>query len=320
MPEKIHCDLMEVYGPDWANLPSENVECLANTIDNLEQLFGDEPKMFGFVGTRRIENIVGGYFAIQYDEEEFHYNKQKELNKLKSSPFVRMFFVFFAQSGKLLLQNTKFVNIPLTMTMAIDKFREALDNVLERCGIRKTFNLALAPENAEDSDFVREFEQSTRVARLEINYPDGQKIPEDFVYYNPQKDRNEIIRESHKHDYPHLKKIDLEATNDGDIKQTHLRDLVYAGSPSLMRYFIDQEEYVMRRVVRRKFEFYIDMDSERIPEEQLKFVLDMLRTERAIYLDLPTGLPTPEADSHQKSPQQLSLFSSSPETQEDEDE
>lgn len=302
MAEKIHCDLMEVFGPDWASLAQEKIDCIANSVHSSKQLFGNEPDLYGFVGTRRMENIVGGYFVIQYYDEELNYKKNKELEIKHRHPFTRIFFTFFAKSGKLLLQNTKFVGNPLTMPIAHRKFRSALDQVFVSCGVTRTFNMAIAPEETEEADFVREYERSTRIVRIEVDYPTADGIPDDFVYYNPQIERNEIIKNSHRHDYPHLKKVDLEATDGGDLKQTHLRDIVYAGKPQLMRYYVGLDSFTLRKDVKRKFEFHIDMDTEQLKEEQLLSVVEMLRRERAVFLETPTPQPSDEQnDSHQMS-------------------
>jgi hypothetical protein len=305
MAEKIHCDLLELYGPNWAELGIEKSVCFAESIHSAPQMFGSEPHLFGFVGTRLIgSDIVGGYFAIQYENEEFNYTRNKKLSIETHAPFERLFFIVFARTGKVLLQNTKFSGIPLNMPKATGLFKQAIDHILLSCQITKTYNIDLAPDETTDADFVKEFEKSSRVVKVEIKYPDGESIPEDFVYYNPQKDRNSIIRDSHIHDYPKLKRIDLEATEDGDIKNTHLRDLIYVGRPQLMRYFIDFEEFTLRKTAKRKFEIHVDMEAEQIPEEHVVSTIEMLRRERAVYIDRPTPLPTrkPNDDS------QLTIF------------
>ena len=302
MAEKIHCDLLALYGPDWAEIQQEKVLCFADNVDTAPSLFGTEPELYGFVGTRRIsEDIVAGYFVIQYLNEEYSYNRNKKLSIENRAPFARLFFILFAKSGKVLLQNSKFAGILLTMPRALRLFKKSIDHVLISCGIIKTYNIDLAPEDATDAEFVHEFERSTRVIKLEIKYPNGEQIPEGFVYYNPQKERNSIIRGSHIHDYPNLKKLDLEATDDGDIKQTHMRDLIYVSQPQLMRYFVEHEEFTLRKSTRRKFEMTVDMDAETVPEEYVRTAIEMLRRERAV--DIPTPVPSPETP-----PEQPSLF------------
>ena len=303
MLEKVYCDLLALYGPDWANLPPERALRFADLIHSYPTLLGAEPEQFGFAGTRLItEDIVAGYFVIQYENEEFLYKRNKKLNTETRTPFARLFFVLFARTGKVLLQNSKFSGIPLTMHRAMGFFKNAIDFFLTTSEITKTFNIDLVPDEASDADFVKEFERSTRVIKLEIRNP-GEQIPEDFVYYNPQKDRNAIIRASHQHDYPNFKKVELEADDDGDIKKTHMRDLMYAGGrPQYMRYYVEYEEFILRKSTLRKFNMYVDMNAEVIPEEHALAAIDMLRRERAV--NIPTPLPSPKAQ-----PGQHDLFS-----------
>jgi hypothetical protein len=302
MKEKIHCDLLELFGPNWKEFTSDNINRIAGKIHKQSQLFGEEPNLYGFVGTRRDNNIVGGYFAIQYSEEEFHYDKHKNLSKIQNHPFVRMLFVLFISSGKVLLQNTKFSRMDLTMPMALNLFKEALNSILIDCKLYPVTNIELAPEEVTKEDFITAFQKSDRVTKLIVFYPDGTNIPIDYIYYNPQKERNEIIRDSHTHDYANLKKVDLEASELGDVKKTHLRDIILAGKPQIMNYFINMESFTLRQYVRRKYEFYIDKESDQISEQELSSLIEMLRKERAVYLDTPTN----EKPNHVS---QLGLFS-----------
>jgi hypothetical protein len=299
MATKIHCDLLEIFGPDWADITPEQVECLVETIHTTNELLGKEPELYGFVGTQHVDSVVGGYFAIQYEENEFHYDKQKRLDIRYSAPFARILFVLFAATGKLLLQNAKFAGIPsLNMSKATRLFKNALNQALAKCEIREVIDFYLPPEITPQRDFVKEFERSTRVVRLEVTDPLADRIPDDFEYYNPLRERNPIIRDSHRHDYAHIRRVDLEATTDGDLKETHLRDLVEAATPETMRFYIGREEFVLHREVPRKFEFYINMEAEQLPKKQLIVVIDLLRRERAVFLDTPTS-ESPEPGARQ---------------------
>ncbi|WP_420628773.1 hypothetical protein [Candidatus Leptofilum sp.] len=304
MADKIHCDLLEIYGPDWVNIQPSQIECLVRNIHQMDELLGTEPELYGFVGTQRIGSIIGGYFAIQYEEDEWHYDKKKRLDIRRSTPFARLFFIVFANSGKLLLQNTKFVNNPaLNMTIASRLFRNALDAVLAKCNLRTTIDLYNAPSKYEHSDFLNAFRDSSRVIKLRVTNLNADHVPTNLDYYNPQREKNSIIRESHKHDYSHLKKVDLEADSDGDLRETHLaKDLIHASQPQSMTYVIDLEEYIMRREITHKFEFYVDMNAKVLPERELEEIINKLRKEQAIFLDTPT--------STQAKSGQMSLFES----------
>jgi hypothetical protein len=289
MKEKIHCDLLDLFGPDWANLDKSKINLITDRIHTFSQLLGEEPNLYGFVGTRKINNnIVGGYFAIQYSEEEFHYDKHKHLLKIQNTPFERILFVLFSGKGKVLLQNSKFTGIELTMPIALNLFKDALNHILKKNKMYPITNIDLAPEEVTKEEFINIFTQSNRVYKICVMNPEGRNIPEEFVYYNPQKERNSIIKESHSHDYPNIKKIDLEATDSGDLKQIHLRDVIFAGNPHTMSYSTDEGNFTLRRSIKRKFEFYVDMDSEQISEEELFTILEMLKTERTVDIDTPT--------------------------------
>lgn len=63
---KIHCNFLEVVGPDWSSLDQDSIQCILDQIRSME-LLGEEPELRGFVGTQQIDNITGGFFAIQYE-------------------------------------------------------------------------------------------------------------------------------------------------------------------------------------------------------------------------------------------------------------
>ncbi len=295
---KIHCDLWEIFGPDWANLPDEQIEALANAVNTME-LLGDEPNRRGFVGTRRNNTMVGGYFAVQHVEQELHYIDRDQLERKDTQPFQRLFFVFIPRTGKLLLQNPKFVNISLKIEKCRALFREALDIEFGRVGVGKLIDFTAPPKETPPQDFILEFEQSDRVIRLQADYPDPNRIPEEFVYYNPQVERNMIIRASHQNDYKNFKRVDIEATPSGDLRQTHIaKDLVKAGIVQLLAYIRNNVEKTLRRETRRNFEFRVDMDADYLPVEDLEAVIELLRKEGAI------DIPTPA----QKREDQISLF------------
>jgi hypothetical protein len=111
------------------------------------------------------------------------------------------------------------------MPQVRDLFRDTLNEAINRVGIGFTLGFYSPEELTPTEKFIEEFGRSTRVANLIVETPDPSKIPDSFVYYNPQKERNEIIAGSHKHDYPNSKKVDLEATSTGDIKRTHMEKI-----------------------------------------------------------------------------------------------
>ena len=71
-----------------------------------------------------------------------------------------------------------------------------------------------------------------------------------------------------------------------------------------MNYYVGADEYTLRKDVKRKFEIQMDMEAEQIPEENLLSIIEMLRRERAVYIDTPT----PEFGDTDSDDVQMSLF------------
>lgn len=285
---QIHFHFLEIYGIDWPNLKQDQVDCMLSQIQNM-QLLGDAPELRGFVGIQRIEDVVGGFFAIQYENEWEYFDRAKNRKVKRDSPFEKLFFIFFAKSGKLVLQNRKFTDIPLKMQTAERMLREALNEVFKACKVGFTIGFYPPEQEISVDRFVEEFQRSTRVVALSVSDPDPTKISDDMVYYNPQRDRNSIVLESHRHDYPNYKKIDLEASRNGDIKITHIgKDLIGAGKPQVMKYYIEQEEHILRPYAPTEFDFSVDMNASELSLDQFEAALGILRKERSLNLDLPT--------------------------------
>ena len=287
---QIHCDFYEVFGPDWTRIGKDEATTIVRQIETME-LVGREPDRCGFVGTASLSTIVGGFFAIQYMAELLHYDAHKNPTKKTDTPFERLFFVLFAQSGKFVLQNRKFADLPLSMEMATRRVTEALSLALQLSKVGYVLGLSSPTEKRVEPEIFRsEFRQSSRVDRLSVDSPDAGRIPEGFVYFNPQIKHNQIIRESHQHDYPNFQKVDLEASINGDLKETHFaKDLVESGTPTLMKYSIGGREQVLRRTMPKKFQIYVDVDAEELDQGTLNTVVELLRTDIGLPVDIPVA-------------------------------
>jgi hypothetical protein len=301
MPEKIHCDLLEIIGPDWASMNATRVQCVIDRVRNME-LLGEDGEMYGFVGAANVDNVVGGFFAIQFPAEFIKYDRHKELSLDRGNPFERLFFILFP-SGKLLMQNRRFRVIPIDMSAAISRFQKALSVVLQECNIGFVLNFAIPSVTISRSELIEMYHKSSRVERLSVINPDGEQIPEDITYYNPERQRNKIVRGSHVHDSSRLKKLDMEAQEGIDLRETHLgKGFIYAvkeNEPFLMVAIINNQERHIRPTGQTKFELNIDMDANTLDPERLKEVVAILRRDSGIDLDIPVI---------QEGPRQMSLY------------
>lgn len=302
MPEKIHCDLLEIIGPDWTSMNQTKTQCVIDQIKNME-LLGEDGEMYGFVGAANSGNVVGGFFVIQFPAEFIEYDRRKERSLDRRNPFERIFFVFFPTSGKLLIQNHRFRVIPIHMNTAINRFQKALSATLQQCSIGFVLNFATPSVAISRSELIEIYNKSSRVERLSVTNPDGEQIPEDITYYNPERQRNNILRGSHIHDSPRLKKLDIEAKEGIDLRETHLgKGFIYSvkeNEPFLMVAIIDGQERHIRPKGQTKFELTIDMEANLLAPERLEEVVTILRRDSGIDLDTPVI---------QQGPRQMSMY------------
>ncbi len=307
---KIHCGYYEVFGPNWLSITNERAKNIISVLERIE-LQGEEPFLFGFVGTGKTNYAVSGFLAIQYPTALRHYDKQKRLDLRNDQPFERVFFILFAKTGKLILQHKKFIDVPISMERVLELIQKALAEVLSRANIGFVFSINIPDKEIVRKEiFIEEFKNSDRVERLSISSPKANEIPTDINYYNPNYEKNPIIRESHQHDYPNFKVVDLEASENGDLKNTHLaKDLIRAGTPTLMRYSTNNETITLKNKIPSKFELYVDVDAESISSDVLKTIIEMLEKE----LGLPVNIPV-QTDSKG----QMTSLLGYPENEEDE--
>ncbi len=287
--------LLDIFGINWADISDDQVDCLISTIQGL-QLLEEKDDLYGLVGTETLDNAVAGFFVIQFPTEFLSYKRDKTTTKQVTNPAERVFFVLFPKTGRLLLQNRRFQVLPIDMETVQIRLTTALNQVFQTCKVGSVVSLSPTTTEVNKDDLLEIFESSDRVVELTITNPVAEEIPEDFVYYNPQRDRNRIIRDSRLHDYPQLKEIDLKAKKDTDLRETHLgQDLVQATTDETnftMR-FEDQNgrRRVLRRLIKAKFEFHIDIDGERVSKETIQQVLEILDKEASLDLNLPPSRP-----------------------------
>ena len=308
---KIHCGFYEIFGPNWEKVDSERALQIMSLMEKPEMM-GEELSLFGFVGTSRADNAIGGFFAIQYQNALRHYDKVKRLDIKNDAPFERLFFIFFPQSGKLILQNKKFIGLPVSMEAVINRLTKAFAEVLSTSKVGYVLSINYpSHEDVPKEVFIQAFIRSERVDRLRISRPKSSEIPENMVYFNPQFDKNQVIRESHQHDYDNFEAIDIEASDNGDIKSTHIgKDLIRAGTPTLMKFVENNEEKVLQRSIVSKFELYVDVNAETISSDILRYIIEIIKREHGLPIDSPVYI---------NSSGQMSVFGNFSQRREDDD-
>jgi hypothetical protein len=278
---------LDISGVEWSNVSPEQIDCILRTVNSLE-LIGDENDLYGFVGTTYLKDVVGGFFMIQFPTELLSYTLDKVANRETTKPAERVFFALLPKYGKILLQNRHFEVLPISMDAVHRRLQDALSRVLKGCKVGIVISLSPTTSLIGKTQLLEFYRGSRRVSRIKVHNPNVKTIPKDLDYYNPRRERNEIIRDSRTIDYPKLKSLDIKAKDYEDLRDTHLgKDLIYTvtdSDPFIME-FDDQKE--KRRIVRRTakrtpLEFHIDVSTDQVSQQTLMQVIEILEREAAL--------------------------------------
>lgn len=293
---KIHCDILDIFGVDWSRIQPEQIDCVIQTVNSLE-LLGDENDLYGFVGTTYIKEVVAGFFIIQFPAQFISYNRDKTASREVTKPAERVFFTLLPRYGKILIQNRRFEILPIAMDAVYSRIQIALTQVLVHCRIGPVVSLSPTTSIVGRNELIQYYKASRRVKRIRVENPNANRIPKGLEYYNPQRDRNEIIRDSRSHDYPRLKSVDIRAKENEDLRNTHIgKDLVYAvtDSDGFLMVFEDEKErtkYVRRTNKKTDLEFSIDVDTDQLSQQTILQVIDILNREVALEMNAGEGEP-----------------------------
>jgi hypothetical protein len=111
---KVYCDILDIFGINWSGIHPQQIDCIIQTVNSLE-LLGGEDKLFGFVGTAYLNDVIAGFFMIQFPTEILSYSIDKTANRETTKPAERVFFTLLPKYGKILIQNRRFEILPISM-------------------------------------------------------------------------------------------------------------------------------------------------------------------------------------------------------------
>ena len=317
--QDVHCDLFELFGVNWTNLDQEKIDCALNTIQEME-LLGPRSSLYGFIKSVRVENYLGGFFTIQLPREITSYKRNKEAEVTETNPSEKVFFLLALGSGRLFLQSKRFQLLPVKMDYARRYITSALNAVLNPCRIGNVTNLVEAELITTKEEISKTYSESKRISRIEVSNPNAKQLPELIEFYNPERDRNDILLESYKHDFERAKKISIEAQDGVDGRDLHLsKGLQHAipddgETPFAIEYSDEEDDVkVLRRTKRAKFEFSVEYDDDDFDEEELVRILSILQREAALDLPPPEYIEPAESlegEEDSDNPPQLDMFTS----------
>lgn len=274
------CKLKEIEGIAWDGMTSEikdkTWECITSA-----GWYGDSPKRFGFVGERRINDVLGAFFEVEYGLEIRQFDDEKNLSQKEEPCFERMLIVLFMDKGWLLVQQKKFMHRQMKQSTMEYYLKEALKLVFYECGVSTIFSLSDVRLQIQKERFLEIYEKHP-VYRLKVTGLKDAKLPPDQAYFNPELDRNAILRESQEHDFRQLDNVTLEAYEpaEGDLREVHFaQGAIKAGQPEEIKALVERKKVTYRRSFTEDLEYYVDVDAESVAEEDLRQIIGDIDTQ-----------------------------------------
>ena len=210
--------LKKMVGFDWDSLDARQREDLIKLIFEFP-LMGEEPNRFGFVKCQRInESQIYGYFAQEVEVGRHRYNNQKKEEEHKDIYSEDFFFILLFDSGLCLLQSRKIKEI--TIATIEERFTDVLKSIFEKVGAT-FYYLEDHSLKREKEDFIKIF-STENIVSLKVDSLKGRIIPEDFKIFNPELEKDRIIRAYLNDDFRYLDALSASTTRSGGLQGSKL--------------------------------------------------------------------------------------------------
>ena len=282
--QDVWCSLRYVFSRDldWQKLGADS--SFKNQLHGLMNemgIQGERPNRRGFTNITRIDDAIGGLFVVEANIELLDYERREGFFTKDDSSLEHVFFVFFVDTGEILVQNKRFQHIAaLRMERVIDVLKQTLQDLFTKLLGRFTLvSLEDLLESLPKAEFLKVFREYP-ILQLKIETPAGVRIPETIEYYNPQRERNRILRQSQQHDIEISSSIRLEAREAKSVSDMHFaQGVIEGGNPTYMKARIGDETKVLRAQQKKNFRLRLDISSDRVEETEIKIAVEAVREE-----------------------------------------
>ncbi len=247
MTELKHFQLKKIVGPDWKTLDESQREQIISSIKLNIGFERIEPNRYGFVHCYNLDNYcIYGIFAQEVEEEYYSYNPTSMDHVRKDYyPFVDFIFIILIDKGICLLQNRGKLPSKLKMCDVENNFQHKLKKVF--------VEIKIPFDKLEELEFVRQKEEfikvfkECRIVSIEVDSLREKTIPEYFKFYNPDFDKDKIIRNFLNNDYlSHTDGTTLRSgKNKEDLGESKFAAaILHAGDPKIMEYTESKETHL----------------------------------------------------------------------------
>lgn len=263
------CQYDEIVGPVWpaeSTLVSSLFEKMASSTWS-----GEAPERHGFVDPELWnDSVIMGSFAIEKPLRIVTYDNSKERTEHEEESFEHAWFALFLDLGRLLAQRRKFIHKELNTNGVLDLLRTSIASELVSLGL-PVLQFRPVEKLVEKDEFLEEFARG-RIRELRIDHLANRSVPPTTRLFNPDLDRDAILRETINHDNRHLWEIRAKAADDGDLSQARfLKGEIAAGEPSHLVREEDNEIITLQRTTPDRLQFGVHTaDTRVVPTDEEK--------------------------------------------------
>jgi len=183
--------LYTVQGYDWDQLSPEERTQIEHMLHRRKP-YGSPGEFYGFADTRKNEDIYYGHFTQQFLEELTERPTLLDRPQVKvEHSYADRFYLFVPRRNLMVLERRNFLRQPgLTPQVTEEKIEKCLKTALSRYEIRlEKFSHEMSLEE------MRAFFRTFPVVGVQVSGLRGRQVPGDFIFFNPQYDKNVISRE-----------------------------------------------------------------------------------------------------------------------------
>ena len=227
------CQYLEVVGPVWP-FDEGKAASLAAALENADWV-GESPDRAGFTDVRVFEPLViVGYFAVEKPLTIVTYDEQREMHEHAEESFHHYWFGLFVEEGRLLAQRRRFDHRDLRVDDVLLRFTTTLSSTLGASGVFVSDYRPIVRHITKE-EFLEEFARGG-VVEIHIDSLHGRWVPDALRLYNPNVDRDAILKEAIGQDNQEIAELTGKAASTGDLSKTRFfRAELSAGEPSYIR-------------------------------------------------------------------------------------
>lgn len=266
------------------------------------------------MGVSRNEHTIAGFFAHEDIRQGVQYDRKWTKEQIEGAEFEHLFFALDLEQGRVILQRKRIASDFVSINLSY--LRRALFDLLGTVFLAAGFSSAEIrripfQEERKKSDLIGIFE-SYNITYVRITELRGKQVPDSLYLFNPDIDRDIILKQALRDDYENLDELEAKA-NESDVS-ANLRDAktiraaMAAGEPEEVRAVIDNHERAFRKTQRERFDMQLDTNvGELVQDNDIERLVRIIRTEYYIpesvakrHLDFGPlfSLPSGEDDSN----------------------